>query len=468
MDKSHRKALLALLGPQRCLLDLEERLPYASDAGHFSHRPEAVLLPETTAEVAAILALANQYACPVTPRGAGSGLTGGAVPAPGGMILSLDRMHRILDLDPVNFLAVVQPGVVTAELNAAARPHGLFFAPDPASAGFSSIGGNIAENAGGMRAVKYGVTKHSILGLEVVTPTGDIIRTGSKCIKDVVGYGLTELFVGSEGTLGVVTEAICRLMPLPEARGLAAASFPDMDSAAKALLAVLRRAVQPSALEFMDACCLEALRPEMRRKNLPDIPDATGAQLLIEVDGDAGEVRRKADIVAALCREHGALAVDTALDPARQDLLWTARRSLHNALIAYCPHWREEDVSVPVARIPDLLAVLDNLCTELDMRMACFGHFGDGNIHLNVTGNNGPLAENDPAVDRIYGAVSALEGRIASEHGVGLAKADFVGWNLDPATIALMRSLKDTLDPHGILNPGKCFPDAPGPGDTAP
>ena len=467
MDAEHRTKLLDLLGPERCLLDLADRLPYATDASHFQHRPEAVLLPETAQEVSAIMALANRHACPVTPRGAGSGVTGGAVPAPGGMIMSLDRMHRVLAIEPDNFLAVVQPCVVTAELNAATEPFGLFFAPDPASAGFSTIGGNIAENAGGMRAVKYGVTKHSILGLEVVLPSGEIIRTGSKCLKDVVGYGLTELFVGSEGTLGVITEATCRLLPLPEDKGLTVASFPDMDTAAKAVLAVLR-AVQPSALEFMDACCLEALRPQMKQGNMPGIPADAGAQLLIEVDGDAEEVRRKTDMVAALCREHGAAAVEAAQDPARCDVLWRARRSLHNALIAFCPHWREEDVSVPVGRVPDLLRALEDLGRELDLRMACFGHFGDGNIHLNVTGNAGPLAEKDPAIDRVYATVAALEGRIASEHGVGLAKAEYVGWNLDPAVVALMRSMKRLLDPNGILNPGKCFPQEPDPGPAAP
>lgn len=458
MHDTMREKLLALLGPERCLTDPAEREPYATDASHFRCRPEAVLLPETTAEISAIMRLANEYSCPITPRGAGSGLTGGAISAPGGVILSLDRMHRILDLDPANFLAVVQPCVITGQLNEAARPHGLFFAPDPASAPFSSVGGNIAENAGGIRAVKYGVTKHSILGLEVVLPSGEIVRTGSKCLKDVVGYGLTELFVGSEGTLGIVTEAICRLMPLPEARGVVAASFADMDSAARAVLAVVGRNVQPSALEFMDAACLDALRPDMMRRGLPSIPDGVGAQLLMEVDGDASEVPARADKAGAICREHGAVDVRIALDEAGQAELWTARRSLHNALLTVCPHWREEDVSVPMARIPDLLRDLAAIGKDMDLRMACFGHFGDGNIHLNVTGNQGPLAEDAPAVRRMYEAVAALEGRIASEHGVGLAKSAFVDRNLDPGSLSLMRTLKAGLDPNDILNPGKCFP----------
>jgi len=456
MESPLRKCLLELLGPARCLLALEDRLPYAQDASHFHHAPDVVALPETTQEVAAILRLANELRMPVTPRGAGSGLTGGAVPCHGGVTLSLDRMDRVLEVDAPNFLAVAQPGVVTAQLNAAARPNGLFFAPDPASAAFSSLGGNIAENAGGMRAVKYGVTRHSVLGLTVVTPTGQIIHTGSKCLKDVVGYGLTELFVGSEGTLGVVCEAVCRLRPLPAARRLARAYFPDMHSAARAVLAILRQGVQPSALEFLDRHSLDAVRRFLTQ----DTPAGAHAMLLVEVDGGEEETRLRAEQARGLCAEHAALRVDVAHDEAGQTELWRARRSLHAAICSICGHWLEEDISVPLARIPAMLDLLEDIRRGLDLRLICFGHFGDGNIHLSYTGAAGPLSGERAreAARRMYQAAASLEGRIASEHGIGLAKAENVGWNLDPATLDIMRGMKRLLDPNGILNPGKCFP----------
>ncbi len=458
LDKSLRKALLSLLGPERCLFAPEDRLPYSLDASHFRQQPDVVLLPENSGEIAAIMQLANARAMPVTPRGAGSGLTGGAVPAHGGAVLSFDRMNRILEVDADNFIAVVQPGVITEALNIAARAHGLFFAPDPASVAFSTIGGNIAENAGGMRAVKYGVTKHAILDLEVVTPTGSIIRTGSKCFKDVVGYGLTELFVASEGTLGIVSEAVCKLVPLPETKSLVAAFFPDMRAAAGAVPAIIRRNLQPSALEFLDKHCLDAVRSQMACH----IPPAAKAQLLVEVDGRRDETLRKVQEVRELCLKHRALSAEAAHDQAGQDALWKARRSLHNALMRICSQWFEEDISVPVGRIAAMLDKLEYIRREHSLRMICFGHFGDGNLHLSYAGEKEPLSPEQGREVRanLYEAVASLEGRIASEHGIGMAKAASVGWNLSPETIELMRGLKRLLDPNDILNPGKCFPQA--------
>lgn len=460
MDRSFIKKLRRLVDRERCLTSPEEVLVYGLDAGPVRSRPEAVVLPETTTEVAEILKLATRERVPVTPRGAGSGLTGGAVPVKGGLVLSLDRMNRILEIDSPNLLAVVQPNATAAELNREAQKHGLFFGPDPASMSFSALGGNIAENAGGMRAVKYGVTKHSVLGLEVVLPSGEVIRTGSKCVKDVVGYGLTELFVGSEGSLGVITEAILKLIPRPQARGLLAGYFRNMDRAAEAVPAILRAGLAPSALEFLDRYCLEALRNAFEHQP----PSQAEALLLVEVDGRAEEIPRKIELVEELFREHGATGLRTARDEPGQEALWAMRRSIHGAMESISTHWLEEDISVPVGRIPRMLRKLEEIRTELDLLLTCFGHFGDGNIHLSYTGPEGPLAEDRAlmARERIFEAVSRMEGRIAAEHGLGLAKADHLARNLSPETIRLMERLKKAFDPLGILNPGKPFsPDQP-------
>ncbi|XXJ18857.1 FAD-binding oxidoreductase [Desulfovibrio caledoniensis] len=462
MNQTLRSKLTALLGKDRCLTSPADCIPYGVDASPFQVRPEAVLLPDTTDEVAAILALANEYDFPITPRGAGSGLTGGSVPGCGGGILSLDRMNRILEIDTDNFTAVVQPGVVTAELNRAAAAHGLFFAPDPASAGFSTIGGNIAENAGGMRAVKYGVTKHSILGLEVVTPTGAILHTGSKCLKDVVGYGLTELFVGSEGTLGVICKAICKLIPLPAERNLVSAVFRDMSSAAATVLAVLHANMQPSAMEFLDRNCIRALEEHL---SMPYPADAR-AQLLIEVDGDPEDVARRGQAILDICAAHSAMELKLARSPEEQDTLWRARRTLHNVLGKMNDHWHDEDVSVPVGRIPAMLDRLEAIRKEYGLLMPNLGHFGDGNIHISYAAPAGELTGEQLEIisERIYEATAELEGRIASEHGVGLAKKERVGWNLSQDVLDVMQGMKRLMDPKNILNPGKCFPGASCPG----
>lgn len=459
MNKTITGHFQAIVGKSRCLSKKEDCIPYGIDASHFQQTPEIVLFPESTQEISEILKIANKYNTPITPRGAGSGLVGGAIPACGGAILSLDRMNRILEVDPDNFLAIVEPGVITDELNKAATKHGLFFAPDPASSRFSSIGGNIAVNAGGLRAVKYGVTKHAILGLEVVTPTGEIIQTGSKCLKDVVGYGLTELFIGSEGTLGVISKAICKLEPLPESKVLLSAFFADMATAAQAVLKILRANIRPSAMEFMDSFCLQAVKNQLAIAP----PKGAMAQLLIEVDGDEQDVFRRIDKVKFICEQHESIKIQLASEEKKQAELWHARRSLHGALGTISKLWHEEDISVPIGRIPGILVLLEAISTTYDLHMACLGHFGDGNVHISYKGASGPLPdEKISEVSRaIFQATASLEGRIAAEHGVGLAKSAHVACNLSPETIQLMLNMKKVFDPQNILNPGKCFPGTP-------
>ena len=458
MNSDAHKALSGLLGPRNYLTGIEDRMTYAFDASGVKVIPEAILFPKAPGDVSEIVKIADRYSIPLVPRGAGTGLTGGAVSPANGLVLIMSQFNRIIDVDTDNLLAVVEPGVVTADLQAAVEKHGLFYPPDPASMAFSTIGGNIAENAGGMRAVKYGVTRNYVMGLEVVLPSGEVIHIGSKCLKDVVGYDLTTLFVGSEGTLGIITRAILKLLPLPETRRMLTALFPSMAQAAETVPALSKSHIIPSTLEFMDRLCLRAVENHMDS----DLPETAAALLLIEVDGKAVAVDEDIQKIKRLCRSGGAMEVQLAGDEAEQAALWRLRRSVHSALRGLRPQWEEEDVSVPIAAIPAMIARLEQIGRSLDLMVACFGHFGDGNLHISFTLNN----ETTPDPDRlgrarhdILRAAVVLEGRIAAEHGIGSIKRNEIGWNLDRPTLGFMRAVKQWLDPKGILNPGKIFPD---------
>jgi glycolate oxidase len=416
--------------------------------------PLAVVFAHTTTDVCHVMQYAADRRIPVVPRGAGSGLTGGAVPAMGGIVLVLERMNRILEIDTDNLCATVETGVITGILQKAVEKKGLFYPPDPASAGFSTI-------AGGMRAAKYGVTKQYVLGLEVVLPDGRLVTLGSKCIKDVVGYSMTELFVGSEGTLGVITKAIVRLVPLPETLQTLAVCFPDIQAAGRVVPMLLKTGVRPCTLEFIDRFCLAAVR----KTGLSDpvaslISSDTGAMLLIELDGDEDAVAREAASVRQVCDRCGATGVHSARNPAEREQLWEVRRSIHGALAGLCPHWLEEDIAVPPASIPEMLEKLAALAREQHLRILSFGHFADGNIHLSVAEADAPLSplRAGEVTQRIFSLTKVLGGRIAAEHGIGLVKKEFLGVNLDDATQSLALQIKKLLDPHGILNPGKIFP----------
>jgi glycolate oxidase len=456
MQKDARRQYIELLGPDHYLESREDRLVYAYDASGGRCLPEAVVFPSTVDQVSKILSIANRHDLPVVPRGAGSGLTGGAIPLAGGIVMAMDRFNRILAIDTDNRQAIVEPGVVTARLHAAVEAQGLFYPPDPASMAFSSIGGNIAENAGGMRAVKYGVTKDFVMGLEVVLADGDVIHTGSRCIKDVVGYDLTRLFVGSEGTLGVITRAVLKLLPLPEAKQTLLVTFDSIDRAANTVAQIIKKGIVPTTLEFMDRHCIQAVA----RYRDSGLPVGAGALLLIEVDGKRREIAVDLERVRTVCQSGGALAIDIAADQAGQEELWQSRRSVHAALTQLRPTWEEEDISVPVARIPDMVRRLEEIGTELNVLVVSFGHAGDGNIHVSIAAKdeNMPPGGMDRARDAILKATVALEGRIAAEHGIGLVKRNRIGWNLDENTLSLMRRIKRMLDPRGILNPGKIFP----------
>jgi glycolate oxidase len=456
-----KRDLTDLLGETKCLFSLEDRWTYSFDAGKDQAIPQAVVFPSCPEDVCAVMGYAHDKGIFVVPRGAGSGLTGGAVPVKGGIVMVLERMNRILELDTNNLCAVVETGVITADLQTAAAKAGLFYPPDPASQAFSTIGGNIAENAGGMRAAKYGVTKQYVLGLEVVLPNGDLVTLGSKCIKDVVGYSMTELFVGSEGTFGIITKAIVKLVTLPETVKTLAVCFGSIQDAGRVVPLLLKSGVVPCTLEFIDATCLQAVRDMgVADGGELEIHELTNAMLLIEVDGSAYEVDRDAGRVIKICEATGMLSVRLARDPEEREKLWQIRRSIHGALTGLCPKWLEEDISVPPASIPLMLDKLQALAGLENLRILSFGHYADGNIHLSVSESDGPLTpEREKAVKKeIFSETMKLGGRIAAEHGVGSAKNEYIGLNLDTATLNLALGIKKMLDPQGILNPGKIFP----------
>ena len=432
---------------------------YGHDALGQGHPPDLIVIPACTKDIAAIARLCNEHRVPLVVRGAGTGYTGGAVPTRGGLVLSMERLNRILEIDETNLLAVVEPNVITGDLQRAVEQVGLFYPPDPASLEISSIGGNVAECAGGPRAFKYGTTKHYVLALEAVLPTGEIVETGSKAVKNVVGYDLTRLLVGSEGTLAIITKITLRLIPKPPARATLLALFADIQAAVDAVTALIQRRVVPAALELVDADSLSAVRDHLGQEI---VPSGTGAVLIVEADGMQAAVDEEIDRVADACREVGAMRVSLAANEDDRDRLWNVRRLLSASLMATGLLKINHDVVVPRGRVPDLFGVIQELKESFGLRIAAFGHAGDGNIHVNLmVDRTDPqqLARAKQAERVLFERVVFLEGSISGEHGIGFAKAPYIGIELSPEEIALMKRVKAAFDPNGILNPGKIFPD---------
>lgn len=424
---------------------------HAGDAWHAAHPPEAVAFPRRTAEVAALLRFCHRRSIPVTPRGAGRGYVGGCVPIRGGIALSLARMNRILALDANDFTADVQPGVITGDLQRAVEARGLFYPPDPASLNESTLGGNIATNAGGPRCLKYGVTRNYVLGLETVLADGSIVTLGSRVHKNKLGFNLTDLFTGSEGMLGVITRATLRLLPLPPARAVVVATFATAPAAAAAVRAVLRAGFLPSALEVADAFTLAAARRYSRATPPGD------AFLLVELDGQPASVRGEAAAVARLLSSCRALRVFKAASPAAIDRLWGMRRDFSYALRATGLLKMNQDIVVPRGRLVDVFRLAARLRRDHHVEVAAFGHAGDGNIHVNLMFP--PQDEGRPhvrrAVDDLFRSVLAMGGTITGEHGTGLARKPWWNAATTPAARRLHLAIKRALDPRGILNPGK-------------
>jgi glycolate oxidase len=451
-------ALRDAVGGGSIRTDSASRELYGQDALGQGSPADLVVLPADTQQVAAVARLCAGHHVPIVVRGAGTGYTGGAVPTHGGVVLSMERMNRILEIDEVNLLAVVEPNVITGDLQRAVEERGLFYPPDPASLDQSAIGGNVAECAGGPRAFKYGTTRRYVLALDAVLPTGEIIHTGSKAVKNVVGYDLTQLIVGSEGTLAIVTKVTLRLIPKPPDRATLLALFDGIDSAVNAVTALIRLRAVPAAIELVDADSLHAVHDYLGQSV---VPREAKAALIVEVDGSSSAVADEMERVAQGCAEGRAVVVVRAETDSEREQIWTLRRQLSLALRATGLLKINHDVVVPRGRVPELFAVVAELKRDHELRIACFGHAGDGNIHVNIMVNKADAAELGRARQaerKLFERVVALEGSITGEHGIGFAKAKYLGIELSDAEIALMKRIKRAFDPNGILNPGKIFP----------
>jgi glycolate oxidase len=453
--------LRAIVGEGSVFVDPEDMEPYAHDeVAGFRAEPEVVVRAASAEQVAAILRLAQRARVPVTPRGAGYGLSGGAVPVCGGIVLSLEKMNRILEIDEENLMAAVEPGVITGDLHRAVEDRGLFYPPDPASLDSCTLGGNVAEGAGGPRAVKYGVTKDYVCGLEAVLPSGEIIQCGGKLVKNVTGYSLIQLLIGSEGTLAVVTKIIVRLLPLPKVQVDLLVPYDEFQAAADTVSDIIAHRIVPTTIEFMERDSILAVE-RLLHKELPH--DDAEAHLLIQLDGNRQDaVDADMELVGQLCLNHGARDVLVARDQRTRDRLWEARRSIIDALNNESPMNHMEDVVVPRASLPSLLKGIKETAARHSARIVCFGHAGDGNVHVNVLQDDIP-DERWPdlvrsAREEIYHLTMSLGGTITAEHGVGAARREYLPLALDQAQIDLMMRIRDVFDPHHILNPAKIFP----------
>lgn len=456
ISKRALRKLSRILGTDRLKTDQDALNQYGTDATKLTYTPDAVAFPGHIQQIADILLLANQEHFPVIPRGAGSGKSGGALPIRGGLILAMDRFNRILKIDAQNFVAKVQSGVITARLQEAVEKLGLFYPPDPASIHISTIGGNVAECAGGLRAVKYGVTRDYVLGLTVVLPTGQIITTGVETAKGVVGYDLTRLIIGSEGTLAVIVDVTLRLIPIPPCTRTMIAFFKHPSATVEAVSKIIRSKVVPTALEFMDRACIECVRSDI---GLP-IPESAGALLLIELDGDRTLTAREAKAVRDICMRGGAIEFHTASGSRASERLWEARRNVSPALYKLKPDKVSEDVVVPRSRMADLLSFLETLSVKHALPMPAYGHAGDGNIHVNMMldrSNPRELRKVEKAVKQLFQKVLEMKGTLSGEHGIGITKAPYLNMEISRPALDLMVRVKKAFDPNGILNPGKIF-----------
>jgi len=454
------RELRAIAGSGALLTDPADCWPYGFDNSRRQALPQAVVLVETADQVQPLVALCNREHLPLIARGRGTNTTGATVPDRGGLVLSFERLDRILRIDPDNRLAIVEPGVTNQGLQQALAKYGFFWPPDPTSAATCTLGGNLGCNAAGPRAVKYGTPRENTLGLRVVTGAGEPLRTGVQTTKGVVGYDLTRLLIGSEGTLAVITQATLKLTPLAEAKRTLRASFADIHAAAGAVSAIMAQPLTPCALEFLDGSAIAMAR------HVADLglPAGTGALLMIEVDGPADGIDEAAAALARVAQHPGLLELRTAATAREVEDLWRTRAALSPALRGIAPKKINEDVVVPVSRLGTFIEGVDRLSQEHGIRIVNFGHAGNGNIHVNL-----PVNPDDPAelaraascLDAIFALVIRLEGTLSGEHGVGLAKRDFVPRELDPVALRLMHGIKRQFDPQGILNPGKTLPDLP-------
>ncbi len=454
--------LARILRPDELLTDAADCWAYGYDNSRRQGQPIGVALPSDAEQAAAVVAACYASNTPLTVRGRGTGTAGAAVPADGSLVLSTERMDRIVRIDAPNRVAVVQPGVTNAALQRAAGEAGFFWPPDPTSAEYCTIGGNLGCNSAGPRAVKYGTPRDNTLGLTVVTGTGKVVRIGCYTTKGVVGYDLTRLLIGAEGTLAVILEATLKLTPLPEAVTTLRAVYADMEAAAQAVSRIMGQPATPRVLEFMDgkaATLAEAHRPGI-------LPPGAGSVLLMEADGTRATVGESAAAIARAAEGEGLIEIRTATGDDEAKQLWEARKGLSPALRGVAPGKINEDVVVPVAAMGRFIATLDELGRKHEVNIVCFGHAGNGNIHVNLLGDTSAPAERkrmEACLAEIFATVLELDGTLSGEHGIGLVKRDYVGLELSPEVMDLMRGIKAVFDPAGILNPGKGLPELTSP-----
>jgi len=448
------RKLIEIVGKDNFTDQLEELVPYSYDASMNVHRPDAAVWPESTEQVSKIVKFANEYKIPVIPRGAGTSLSGGVIPIKGGMIMDLSRMNRILEMSIENRYARVQAGVVCDDLNRTLAKHGFTFPPDPASSSVSTIGGNVATNAGGIKGAKYGTTRDYVLGLQVVLPTGEIMETGSYTMKCVSGYDLSKLFIGAEGTLGVITEVTLKINPIPRYAMTAVATFTRLEDAGKAISQTMTSGILPSVMEILDRVTLKSIKENTDI----DLPEAE-AMILTETDGYTWEeVEAQMNVILNILKENNPSTINTAKDEKDRLNLWKARKSAYATLARISNSFVLDDVTVPVSRIPELLVGIQGISQRYGMVVATFGHAGDGNLHPQIL-----YDEYDPeqvekvekVEEEIFRLAISLKGTLSGEHGIGLSKANYMTLEHDPVEMALMKKIKRALDPNNIMNPGK-------------
>ena len=456
MKKSQIEELQAIFGTPNVLFEKEDMIAYSYDASHVEIEPEAVVFPETTEQVSQLMKFAYRERIPVTPRGQGSGLSGGSVPLKKGIVLAMDRMKRIIEFDPANRLITVEAGLTTADIDPIAAKANLFYPPDPGSVAFSTIGGNVAENAGGLRGLKYGVTKDYVKMMKVVLPQGDIVILGNKCVKHVAGFNMEGIFVGSEGLLGIMTEVTLALLPIPEHRESALAIFNSLDGAAKSVAAIIAAGVTPSTMEFMDNATINAIQ------NFKDcgLPRDAEAVLLIETDGERNSAIAEMAKVEAEVRKNDIREFARAGSTEERDRMFAGRRVALNALASVKPNLILEDATVMRSKLPEMVRGITDIAKKYQLQVGIFGHAGDGNLHptfLIDMRDKDEMARTEKAVAELFQLAIDLDGTISGEHGIGLEKKPFLEKQLGGAGIRLLQNIKKTFDPLNLLNPGKMF-----------
>ncbi|MCP4024581.1 MAG: FAD-binding protein [Desulfobacteraceae bacterium] len=459
MSKTLYKAFQDIVGKAKVLTEPEDLVTYSYDAAPLDPvTPAAVLMPENSKELGNVVALCHENKLAITVRGAGTNLSGGTIPKKDGVVILTGHMNRILEINEADMYAVVQPGAVTARLASRVEAKGLFYPPDPGSQAVSTLGGNVMENAGGLRGLKYGVTKDYVMGLSFYDAMGNHIKTGSKTVKCATGYNITGLMVGSEGTLGILDEIILKLIPFPEDRKSIIAAFISIEAASETVARIISDRIVPATLEIMDQITIKAVEDFSHA----GLPTDAGALLLIELDGYPGQVKEDAQKVVQICEKQGATKIQTAENDEQREKIWAARRSALSALAQLKPTLVLEDATVPRSKIPDMVQSLAKISATYDLTIGTFGHAGDGNLHPTILTDRRNKAEwqrVEKAIERIFDAAISLGGTLSGEHGTGLAKSAFLKNEIGSASIDFSRRLKTALDPYHILNPGKIIGD---------